>query len=62
MSLSIYEVIMNRNFEHDNRELVNWGGKVVNTVCFIKVVDPTEVHTHTTYSLQISCQETQPLV
>ena len=52
---------MNRNFEHDNWESVNWGG-VVNTVCFIKVVDPAEVHTQTTYSLQISRQETQPLV
>ena len=31
-SLSKYEVIMNRNFEHDNQELVG-GEKVVNTVC-----------------------------
>ena len=51
-------MIMNRKFEHDNWEL--WTGKV-NTVCARKVGDPTEVHTHTTYSLQI-CQETQPLV
>ena len=37
-------------------------GKQVNTVCLRKVDDPAEVHTHTTYSLQISSQETQPLV
>ena len=37
-------------------------GEKVNTVCMRKVGDPAEVHTHTTYSLQISPQETQPLV
>ena len=37
---------MNRNFEHDNRELVKWGEEVVNTVCAKKVGYPTEVHTH----------------
>ena len=40
---------------------MNWG-KTVNTVWARKVGDPTEVHTHTTYSLQISHQETQPFV
>ena len=37
------------------------GGKVVNTVCMEKVGNPLK-YTHTTYSLQISHQETQHLV
>ena len=43
----IKDIIINirSDFEHDNQELVNWGEKV-NTVCTIKVGDPTEIHTH----------------
>ena len=41
--------------------MVNWGEKVLNTVCAIKVAIPLKF-THTTYSLQISRQETQLLV